>query len=195
MSDWPKKMWLNTISGIPYASSINRYCIPVLVYRADQAPEPLTDEQCDEFRRYAGSFNDMVRHIYESGAASSHGRANEHFGNYYRKKFESLLSECSPFLKEGEPPAQRIARALKDIDGLLGLLAAEKNKTVASESAIRASERENARLNDELHSLTGGAWTTWQQERATLRELVREALGRNPPPGWAERAEKALEKP
>jgi len=32
-----------------------------------------------------------------------------------------------------------------------------------------------------------------RMERDTLRELVREALGRNPPPGWGERAEKALE--
>lgn len=27
----------------------------------------LTDEQCDEFRRLPGSFNDMVRAIYQAG--------------------------------------------------------------------------------------------------------------------------------
>ena len=27
----------------------------------------LSDEQCDEFRRYNGSFNDMVRFIYSAG--------------------------------------------------------------------------------------------------------------------------------
>ena len=27
----------------------------------------LTDEQCNEFRRMPGSFNDMVRAIYEAG--------------------------------------------------------------------------------------------------------------------------------
>ncbi len=30
--------------------------------------KPLTDEQCNEFRRLPGSFNDMVRIIYEAGA-------------------------------------------------------------------------------------------------------------------------------
>jgi hypothetical protein len=29
--------------------------------------ERLTDEQCDEFRRTRGSFNDMVRVIFEAG--------------------------------------------------------------------------------------------------------------------------------
>lgn len=28
----------------------------------------LTDEQCDSFRRHPGSFNDMIRAVYEAGA-------------------------------------------------------------------------------------------------------------------------------
>jgi len=34
------------------------------------AASPLTEEQCDEFRRLPGTFNDMVRAIYEAGRAS-----------------------------------------------------------------------------------------------------------------------------
>jgi hypothetical protein len=34
----------------------------------------LTDEQCDQFRRHPGSFNDMVRAIYAAGSAASHLR-------------------------------------------------------------------------------------------------------------------------
>lgn len=29
--------------------------------------EPLTDKQCDDFRRLPGSFNDMLRKVFEAG--------------------------------------------------------------------------------------------------------------------------------
>ena len=39
MSDWPKKAYWNTVSGILYLEPINKNCIPVLIYPANQAPE------------------------------------------------------------------------------------------------------------------------------------------------------------
>lgn len=35
--------------------------------REGRGGEMLTDEQCNEFRRLPGSFNDMVRAIHEAG--------------------------------------------------------------------------------------------------------------------------------
>lgn len=164
MTDWPRKMYLNKRGTACYLGPLSAglgECTEVLVYPADQAPEPLTDEQCDEFRRHIGSFNDMVRHIYESGAASSHGRANEHFGNYYRKKFESLTASSA---QAPEPVAwveKAIAQTWKLIDPLrppppgtyarghhegialaLSTLRDHLSNPPPSEFAIRASERE-----------------------------------------------------
>ena len=34
----------------------------------------LTDEQCEKFRRLPGSFNDMVRAIYEAGIAANQAK-------------------------------------------------------------------------------------------------------------------------
>ena len=34
----------------------------------------LTDEQCEEFRRLPGSFNDMVRAIYEAGMVANQAK-------------------------------------------------------------------------------------------------------------------------
>ena len=54
-----------------------------------------------------------------------------------------------------------------------------------------AMRKENAAQSVDIDTL----YTVVNDQRAeieTLRELVREALGRNPPPGWGERAEKAL---
>ena len=42
-----------------------------------------------------------------------------------------LIAECSPYLKDGETPAECIARNRKDIDSLLTLLAREKAKNEA----------------------------------------------------------------
>jgi hypothetical protein len=41
MSDWPKEAYWNVVSDIPYTAPISKNCIPVLVYPAAQAPEPI----------------------------------------------------------------------------------------------------------------------------------------------------------
>lgn len=50
--------------------------------------KPLTDDECDEFRRLPGSFNDMMRAVHEDGWTRYCGVANEFIGNYYKRKFE-----------------------------------------------------------------------------------------------------------
>ena len=37
----------------------------------------LTTEQCDEFRRHPGSFNDMVRHIYTTAEKRAYERCKK----------------------------------------------------------------------------------------------------------------------
>lgn len=44
--------------------------------------------------------------------------------------------DCAQYLKDGETPAERITRALKDIDGLLTMLAQEKRKNESAASKI-----------------------------------------------------------
>jgi hypothetical protein len=40
MSDWPKKMWMDASGHVSIYPGMNE-CVPVLVYPADQAPEPV----------------------------------------------------------------------------------------------------------------------------------------------------------
>ena len=51
----------------------------------------LTDEQCDEFRRTVGSFNDMVRTIYAAGRASM-AKVPEH-NNHWKLGMRVMQSE------------------------------------------------------------------------------------------------------
>lgn len=37
----------------------------------------LTTEQCDDFRRHPGSFNDMVRHIYTTAEKRAYERCHK----------------------------------------------------------------------------------------------------------------------
>ena len=37
----------------------------------------LTTEQCDEFRRHPGTFNDMVRHIYNTAEKQAYERCHK----------------------------------------------------------------------------------------------------------------------
>ncbi len=105
---------------------------------------------------------------------------------------------CSTWSYNGRA-ANMLEKCAEEIDALRGqaLSSIERKEYFAMKKKAAEYDTllvENARLNDELHSLTGGAWTTWQQERDTLRELVREAMNKWPMPlaGWFERAEKAL---
>ena len=69
--------------------------------RSDQTRYvPLTDEQCDEYRRFNGSFNDMLRATHESGFHRASAAANEYFGNYYKEKFTEFC-----WAKERSPAA------------------------------------------------------------------------------------------
>jgi len=56
-----------------------------------EAYKPLTDDECDEFRRLPGSFNDMMRAVHEDGWTRYCGVANEFIGNHYKRKFDALL--------------------------------------------------------------------------------------------------------
>jgi hypothetical protein len=59
MSDWPKKAYWNTVSGILYLEPINKNCLPVLVYPADQAPKPVAWRWRDPVDGQVGSWRDM----------------------------------------------------------------------------------------------------------------------------------------
>ena len=50
----------------------------------------LTEEQCAEFRRLPGTFNDMIRDIYEAGRAS---KAAE-YADVPPEKFKGLYLAC-----------------------------------------------------------------------------------------------------
>lgn len=46
------------------------------------------------------------------------------------ERLKAQIDACAPYLKEGETPAKRIERELKDSDALMSLLAAEKRKSI-----------------------------------------------------------------
>lgn len=63
---------------------------------------------------------------------------------------EVLVEACSPFLKDGETPAECIARNRRDVDGCLTMLIEERRKVEAlraERDALR--DRENARIANE----------------------------------------------
>ena len=55
----------------------------------------LTEEQCAEFRRLPGTFNDMVRAIYEAGRAS---KAAE-YADIRREARNAALEEAATYLE------------------------------------------------------------------------------------------------
>ena len=66
-----KKAAIATDPGKPWGDSIAFARAIESAVRAELvAASSLTDKQCDEFRRLPGTFNDMVRAIYEAGRAS-----------------------------------------------------------------------------------------------------------------------------
>lgn len=59
---------------------------------------------------------------------------------------EVLVEACGPFLKDGETPAECIARNRRDVDGCLTMMIAERRKVEAIASRLAEAE---ARLVEE----------------------------------------------
>jgi len=72
---------------------------------------PLSDQQCDEFRRAPGDFNAMLRAVHEDGHMRASGVANEFFGKYYREKYEAAVALSAP---SDAQPAQAVTDAMSD---------------------------------------------------------------------------------
>jgi len=64
----------------------------------------LTDAQCDEFRRFNGSFDDIVRHIYHAATAAERercARVCESLGMTTSGIYERN-QECADKIRSGE---------------------------------------------------------------------------------------------
>ena len=72
----------------------------------------LTDDQCAEFRRLPGSFNDMVRAIYEAGRAS---KAAE-YADVPPAKFKALYRACALRQRGFDGLSGELYEAMKAID-------------------------------------------------------------------------------
>lgn len=72
----------------------------------------LTDDQCNEFRRLPGTFNDMVRAIYEAGRAS---KAAE-YADVPPKKFKALYRACALRQRGFDGLSSELYEAMKAID-------------------------------------------------------------------------------
>lgn len=95
---------------------------------------------------------------------------------------EVLVEACSPFLKDGETPAECIARNRRDVDGCLTMLIEERRKVEAlraERDALR--DRENARIANEeaadaewdaANSLIAALGWRLAEAEALLREWV-----------------------
>jgi hypothetical protein len=59
------------------------------------------------------------------------------------------IEECAPYLKEGETPAECIARNRADVDSTLALLAREKRIAEAAEQRVTTLEQELAAITNE----------------------------------------------
>ena len=66
---------------------------------------------------------------------------------------QQRLDACAPYLKDGETPAQCIARNRADVDLALRLLAAEKRKTEAPSAGDRSSSPRAAGAQDEIQAV------------------------------------------
>ena len=70
----------------------------------------LTDEQCNEFRRFNGSFNDMVRHIYQAATLAERERMEKHCAEFSQDAYNSWRADGNPY-DDGQCDA---ANALSD---------------------------------------------------------------------------------
>ena len=107
---------LNAAGGI-YADSVIDFARAIeSAVRAELvAASPLTDEQCDEFRRLPGTFNDMVRAIYEAGRAS---KAAEYADvppaiDDLAANLAMAVKQLCHALKRHEPDSDTAARAMQ----------------------------------------------------------------------------------
>ena len=105
---------------------------------------------------------------------------------------EVLVAACEPLLKDGETPAECIARNRRDVDGCLTMLVAEKRKTEALRARLAEAEAlllEATTLLFDWDALVGGTGSHATETRdflarvgydpmtATLRKADSEALG------------------
>ena len=95
IADDPGKPWGDSIA---FARAIESAVRAELV-----AESPLTEDQCNEFRRLPVSFNDMVRAIYEAGRAS---KADE-YAHIRREARNAALEEAAKM-------CERRANSLRD---------------------------------------------------------------------------------
>jgi len=72
----------------------------------------LTEEQCAEFRRLPGTFNDMIRDIYEAGRAS---KAAE-YADVPPEKWKALYRSCAFRQRGFEGLSGELYEAMKAID-------------------------------------------------------------------------------
>jgi len=72
----------------------------------------LTEEQCAEFRRLPGTFNDMIRDIYEAGRAS---KAAE-YADVPPEKWKALYRSCALRQRGFEGLSGELYEAMKAID-------------------------------------------------------------------------------
>ena len=79
----------------------------------------------DEFHRHRAA--DAVKFWNEYARALVAQRTERQGGSFeMRRRLYKTLEDCQPFLKDGETPAECLARNRSDLDTALKLLAAEK---------------------------------------------------------------------
>ena len=94
------------------------------------------------------------------------------------RRLQGLVDDCAIYLKEGETPAERIAREHRDTTALMELLAREKRKSEALLVALQDMVSDHMKLSEATLQVSRAAMAN--AEAATLR-FVRSAIAKAEP--------------